>query len=74
MGGSQSVPYVTGNSKNGGGGGMKERKDRGPLDSLTFLLQPVLLALMLHWPPGPGSDAHHCLSLGTSFSGPVSVS
>lgn len=46
---------------------VNEGGDECFLDSLTFLLPPSL-ARMLHCTHKPGSDVHHCLSLGISFS------
>ena len=72
--GSESVSYVMRDTGKNGKGRMNEGIEESSLDSLTFLLPSFLLALMLLWPEGPGSDAHHCLNLGISFSWPVSRS
>lgn len=57
-----------------GGGGVNEGSDKDFLGSLPFFfIDWFLLALMLHRPRSPGSDAHHCLSLGI-FSWPDSGS
>lgn len=72
--GSESVSYVMRDIGKNGKGRTNEGIEKCSLDSLTFLLHSFILAPMLHRPEGPGSDAHHCLNLGISFSWPVSRS
>lgn len=70
--GCQSVRYITGNWWEWRGW-VNEGGDRHFLDLPTFLLPPPL-ARVLRCSHSPGSDVHHCLSLGISFFWPASGS